>query len=366
MLSVDWSILKTLSEMDGVSGHEEFIVTYLRQQLPNLFVGQDRLGSALFQVGDRRDQSLHIMVAAHVDEVGFIVSNIEPNGYLRIQSVGNMWAHVLLNQQVNITTQDKRVYRGIVGSPSVHALTANQRERVLDLEQLYVDIGVPDEIAVRSLGIRIGDMVCPSKSFATLADENYFVGKAFDNRVSVSVGIWLLQSLHQENLSHMVTFAATVQEEVGLRGARTVAAQVCPDIAFAVDTTLAGDTPFDENSIKLGGGVVLNVIDSMTVMNRGLLIYLENLCQKENIPYQLSCFTDGGTDAGNIHKSGKGIIATTLSIPMRYMHTHTGIVHRMDILATYRLLRAIIDDLTHDKLQKIVEQDYLYNWDRMS
>jgi len=125
------------------------------------------------------------------------------------------------------------------------------------------------------------------------------------------------------------------------------------------DVYLVNDTV--ENNIKLGKGVAINVIDSMTIMNRGLLIYIENLCRKNDIPYQLSCFTDGGTDAGNIHKSGTGIPATTLSIPMRYMHTHLGVVHKDDIIATLKLLKLIIEDLTPEKYDRILKENYNYS-----
>ena len=169
-----------------------------------------------------------------------------------------------------------------------------------------------------------------------------------------------MQALAQGSCPNKVTLGATVQEEVGLRGARTVAQAVKPHIALAVDTCLAGDTPADHNPIKLGKGVSLTVADNMTVTHRGLLRYLEGICQQEGIPYQLGCFLDGGTDAGNIHKSQTGILATTLSLPMRYMHTHRGILHRADVLAAYRLMVAVARDLTPTIYQQLLDQNYHY------
>ena len=226
---------------------------------------------------------------------------------------------------------------------------------------MYIDMGVSSKKRIEELGIKVGDMICPYGKMIELNEEGYIAGKAFDNRVSVAIGIWLMNMLKKENTGNKVTLAATVQEEVGLRGARTTAHKVFPDLAIAVDTTLAGDTPLNKNNIKLGKGVAINVIDSMTIMNRGLLIYIENLCRKNNIPYQLSCFTDGGTDAGNIHKSGTGIPATTLSIPMRYMHTHLGVVHKDDIIATLKLLKLIVEDLTPEKYDRILRENYNYS-----
>ncbi|MGT2715508.1 M42 family metallopeptidase [Streptococcus respiraculi] len=360
MNQFDWTVVEQLSNLYGISGQEMRILSYLNRQLNQEFIGTDRLGSGLFQVGTKTETGVHMMIATHMDEVGFLVSAIEEQGYLRLQSVGNMWPHVLLNHRVRIFTKEGRDYLGIIGSPSVHALSLDKRGQVLSLDQLYVDLGVASKEEVLALGIQVGDMVCPDTKMTSLANPNFLVGKAFDNRISVAVGMNLIKNLSDSELKNRVTLAATVQEEVGLRGARTVAAKMTPDIAFAVDTTLAGDTPLDQNNVKLGKGVTINVIDSMTVTNRGLLIYLEELCRKEQIPYQLSCFTAGGTDAGNIHKSGRGILTTTLSIPMRYMHTHEGIIHKEDVLATYRLLQAVAKDLTQETIELILEQDYQY------
>lgn len=356
----DWTVVETLSNLCSISGQEERVLAYLMSRLNTEFVRTDRLGSGLFQVGTKTETGVHMMIATHMDEVGFLVSDIDEHGYLKLQSVGNMWPHVLLNHRVRIFTKQGQAYIGIIGSPSVHALSPEKRQQVLSLEQLYVDLGVASKDEVLALGIQIGDMVCPATEMIRLANPNFLVGKAFDNRISVAVGMQVLQQLATSELNNCITLATTVQEEVGLRGARTVAAAMAPDIAFAVDTTLAGDTPLDQNNVKLGQGVTINVIDSMTVTNRGLLIYLEDLCRKEQIPYQLSCFTAGGTDAGNIHKTGQGIVATTLSIPMRYMHTHEGMIHKEDVLATYRLLQAVAQDMTREKLDLILEQDYRY------
>ena len=133
-----------------------------------------------------------------------------------------------------------------------------------------------------------------------------------------------------------------------------------PQIAFAVDTCLAGDTPADKNPIKLGKGVTLNAVDNMTLTNRGLLIYLEKLCQKHQIPYQIACFMDGGTDAGNIYKSLEGILATTLSIPMRYMHTHQGILHKKDVEATLCLMKVLCQELTLEIYEQIMTENYRF------
>ena len=351
-------LLKTLSNLVGVSGHEETILQFISEQLPFCMKEQDKLGSGLFSLGEG---DLSIMFATHMDEVGFIVSSINERGYVSIQPVGNMWAHTLLQQLVTITTSDGRQWTGIIGGPQTHAISPEARKKVVAMEELFIDLGVDSRESIQEMGIEVGDVVSLVSTCQTIGlNQDYMIGKALDNRVSVALGIWLMQALEHQHISKRVTLATTIQEEVGLRGARTTAFQEKPLVAFAVDTTLAGDTPANQNYTKLGKGVSLTAIDNMTVTNRGLLIYLENLCKKHQIPYQIGCFTKGGTDAGNIYKSETGILATTLSIPIRYMHTHQSIVHLGDVEATLRLMCAICEDLTMEKYHQILEYNYQY------
>ena len=320
---IKWEVLKELTETYAISGFEEDITNMLKKNI-NLPFSQDGLGSCLFT---KEGNGLSIMIATHMDEVGFVVREIDEQGYLYFQNVGNMWSHVLLNQKVAVINEEKKIYYGVIGGPAVHSIKEKEREKVLPIDKLYIDMGVSSKKRIEELGIKVGDMICPYAEMIELNEEGYLAGKSFDNRVSVATGIWLMNMLKNENTGNKVTLAATVQEEVGLRGARTTAHKVFPDLAIAVDTTLAGDTPLNKN----------------------------------NIPYQLSCFTDGGTDAGNIHKSGTGIPATTLSIPMRYMHTHLGVVHKDDIISVLKLLKLIIEDLTPEKYEKILQENYHYS-----
>ena len=354
---IDWTILESLSNLQAVSGQEEVIRHYVSQQLPFCQVRADRLGSGLYTLGK---SGLSILFSTHMDEVGHMVSRIDEHGYLFIQSVGGTWTHTLLQQLVTITTQSGKTYQGIIAGPQIHALSKKARESVLPMSQAFIDLGVESRAEVEKLGIQVGDRVCPYAIYQPLNNPNYLLGKAFDNRVSVALGIWLMQSLQEQSSPNQVTLATTVQEEVGLRGARTVAHMIEPQIAFAVDTCLAGDTPADKNPIKLGKGVTLNAVDNMTLTNRGLLIYLEKLCQKHQIPYQIACFMDGGTDAGNIYKSLDGILATTLSIPLRYMHTHQGILHKKDVEATLRLMKVLCQELTPEIYEQIMTENYRF------
>lgn len=355
---IDWQQVADLSNIGAISGREAAIVDYVKQHLPFCRYRQDRLGSGLFSLGQGE---LSLMVATHMDEIGFIVSEIDATGYLRIQPVGSVWTHTLLQQRVYVQTVKGQRYLAIIGGPAVHSLTPSERlTTVVPPEQLYLDLGVESRTEVQALGIQVGDQVTLATEFAELNNRDYVVGKAFDNRISVAIGMALMRSLQTQALTKQVTLATTVQEEVGIRGARTSTSLLQPDVAFALDTAVAGDTPANRNSLKLGGGVALNVIDSMTVTHRGLLRFLEQLCEKYQIPYQYSCFVDGGTDAGNIHKIGTGVLATTLSIPIRYMHTHQSIIHKQDVAATLRLLQMAIEEMTPEVYQMILEQNYRF------
>lgn len=357
MVAIDWKILEDLSNLQAVSGHEDSIRSYVSQQLPFCQPKADKLGSGLYDLGEK---GLSILFSTHMDEVGHIVSKIDDKGYLFLKSVGGTWTHTLLQQLVTVITQTGQTYQGIIAGPQIHALTKEATQKVVPMSEIFVDLGLESKEEAEKLGIQVGDIVCPYALCQPLNNPNYLLGKAFDNRVSIALGIWLLQFLHEKACPNQICLATTVQEEVGLRGARTVAHTVQPQVAFAVDTCLAGDTPADKNPIQLGKGVALNAVDNMTLTNRGLLIYLENLCKKYQIPYQIACFMDGGTDAGNIYKSLEGILATTLSIPMRYMHTHQGVLHKKDVEATLALMQAICQDMTEEIYQDILEKNYRF------
>lgn len=353
---LNWQQFFDLSNLFGVSGQEHRIVHYLQKNIP-FPMERDGIGSALFT---QKGEGVRIMIATHMDEVGFYVKEIDDAGYIYLQPVGNIWTHVLLNQEVVVITQEDKEFYGVIGSKATHGISLEERAKTVDITKIYLDMGVESKEEIYELGIQEGDMVAPVAKAQTMNNKNYISGKAFDDRASVAVGTWLMNSFIENPSKNQITLAATVQEEVGLRGARTTADLIYPDLAIAVDTTLAGDTPSDQNNVKLGKGVSISVIDSMTVMHRGILAYVEKLCERKNITYQLGCFTDGGTDAGNIHKSRGGIPSITLSIPMRYMHTHRGVINRFDVEEAYKLIHALSHDLTKDKFKKILEENYNY------
>ena len=314
-------------------------------------INYDTLGSLIAQKKGNGD--VRIMIAGHVDEIGFLVSKIDEEGYLRLHPIGGWWPHVLLSQRFHVFTAKGKKFVGVIGSQAPHGMSADARAKVKEIKDLYLDIGVDNKKAVEDLGIRPGDAVVPISEFTQLANPKYWLAKAFDDRLGAAAAVEVLKNLQNENHPNTVFAVGTVQEEVGLRGARTSAHAVKPDIAFAIDVTLAGDVPGSNTDAKLGKGVAISFADSSVIGHKGLIDELIQICQDEKIPYTFDVLAGGGTDAGEIHKFGDGVIACTLSIPARYIHSHNGVIHEDDYNATIRLLTAFVKKCDRTLLNKL-------------
>lgn len=348
------SLLKELAEAPGISSHEHIPAQIMFSHLETLSdrVYRDGLGSV---IGVRNENAAGIKVqfAAHMDEVGFSVKSIDDHGYIRLQPIGSMWTHVLLGQRVDVITDDEKRIPGVIGSPASHGLAKEVRARTMAMEDLYLDIGAMNREQVLQAGIVPGTMVVPHGAFTNLLDSNLVLCKAFDDRAGCAAEL-----LAYEKLRHCyrgpLYCAGTIQEEPGLRGARTATDVIHADLSLAVDTTVAGDTPADYNTCHIGGGVVLSMIDSNTIAHRGLIRYAEKIAKEKNIPIQYAVFKGGGTDSGNIHKSFEGIMAMTLSIPIRYMHTMQSVISKKDVEACADLMTEMTLGMTPEIYEKLL------------
>lgn len=350
MEKMNIALLKKLSEADGISGYEDEVAHIMKEELSSYAdeIVMDRLKSVIaLQKGTTSKHK--IMIAAHMDEVGFIVKKIDQQGYVYMQNVGGWWAHVLPSNMLSITTNTGRKIKGVVGSRAPHGLSKHEKETVMSLDSLYLDLGVNSEAEVLALGVKIGDMITPDTQFMQMNDSDYFLGKAFDDRACLFIVMEVLKNLQTKTHAADIYAVGSVQEEVGLRGARTTTYQVHPDIAIALDTCAAMDTPFDHSGIQLGEGPVLTLMDSMAIAHKGLLLEIEKICQQLNISLRYAYNKHGGTDNGNIHKTYDGIISMTIAIPTRYMHSHRLIVHKQDIMQTIALLTKFCE-LCHDDM----------------
>ncbi len=346
--------LERICGAPGISSFEQEIGRILEEEYTSLgfACGKDRLGSV---VADRcKDQpGPKMMVAAHMDEVGFMVEEIDENGFLKVRPIGSWWSHLILGQWYTVVTKDNRQYPALMGSMATHGLPAEIKNKTVKMEDAYLDLGAGSQEEVRSLGIAVGDMVSPWTHFEVMQNPKYVSCKAFDDRIGNYIMLEAAKELRGETHTPLY-LANTVQEEPGLRGARTAVEWVHPDIAFAIDTTLAGDTPANHNICALGKGVVLSMIDSNSIAPRKLVKYVEGICKKHHIDYQYAVFNKGGTDSGNIHKAFDGVLNMTLSIPIRYMHTNHSMIHTDDVEACIRLVCEIAKDMDAEVFESLL------------
>lgn len=354
--SLTW--LKQITEALGPSGFEHRVKELLTARLSGLAeVSRDRIGSVIFKK-EGAAVSPRIMLASHMDEIGFMVKHITKEGYIKFTTLGGWWEQVMLGQRVMVMTA-KGDIPGVVGSKPPHILSPDERKKVVQKKEMFIDIGAADENEVREkFGVRPGDAIAPISEFTVMANDKYLMAKAFDNRIGCAVMADVMEELKQEAHPNTVFGVGTVQEEVGLRGAKTSAGVIDPHLGIAVDTCIAGDTPGvteDQAASKLGKGVAISIFDSSMIPLPKLRDFAIEIAEKNNIPYQLEFIEGGGTDAGRIHIHGEGVPSLVLGVPTRYLHSHNGIIHRDDYDATVRLIVAMLKKLDNKKYEELLK-----------
>ncbi len=351
---INLEMLKEFSEAHGISGNEKEVSRVMKKWMHPYAdeISYDNLGSIIgLQKGE--EDGVNVMLAGHMDEVGFMVCEIDPQGNIRMLPVGSWWGHVLPSQTLVVTTKEGKRYQGVVGSSAPHGLDKKTKEKVIHPTKLFLDLGVSSREEISELGIQIGDMITPDTQFTVMNNPNYLMGKAWDDRLCAAMVVDVMRLLHKEPHSANLYGVGTVQEEVGLRGARTAANLIHPDIAIALDVTTSKDTPMDQGINGLGKGVVLSVMDAGIIANKGFLNEMEKICEDLNLDINYDMMTVGGTDADNIHKAFDGIITMTLSIPTRYMHSPRLIIHRKDYWQTVLLISEFVRRVDHAMINKM-------------
>nr|WP_124728708.1 M42 family metallopeptidase [Staphylospora marina] len=354
---MDWKMYEELTQASGAPGFEREVRQLVRARLRRYTeeIIQDRLGS-IFGIKRGAENGPKVMVAGHMDEVAFMITRVTPEGFLRFQTMGGWWSQVLPAQRVDVIAKDGRKIHGVIGSVPLHLLSEEKRRKPLTLSEMFIDIGAENEDQVREWGIDTGCVAVPHCPFVELEGGKRIMSKAWDNRFGCGMAIELLKALRDEDHPNTVYAGATVQEEVGLRGAKTAAALIRPDLFFAVDAGPAGDTPGVKNGFgKLGKGVVIRLIDRSMITLPGMRDFLLDVAESENIPYQFFV-SQGGTDAGRVHRTDKGVPSAALGICSRYIHSHASIVDKEDIEAMKRFLIAVIKRLDHSTMQLIMNQ----------
>ena len=339
-------LLKSLSEAPGVPGREERVREILRREFDGLFdeISVDAMGSLIGRkrVAAANGKAKRVLLACHIDEIGFYVRHVDDKGFVRIHNAGGFDTKNLLARRVMIQSSFGGDLIGVLnpsGRP-IHIAKDEDKKKIPEINDFMVDLFLPgDEVKMK---VRVGDPVTLVQEFSEIG--HCVSGKCLDNRVAAFVAIEALRKT--KSLKYEVVLAATVQEEVGLRGAGPAAYNAEPDIAIAIDTTLAVDTPGvpeDERITKQGDGVALTVMDGSVIADRSLIDEFEAVAKSREIPHQLSILVRGGTDAGAMQRTRGGYRAMTLSIPTRYIHTVTESVHKRDLQSAIDLLAAWLE-----------------------
>jgi len=349
-------ILKEMSMLNGIPGNEKQVRDYMTKRMSKYgTVSYDNLGSIIAEKVGNPDGP-KIMVAGHMDEVGFMVTTITKEGYVKFTPAGGWWSQVMLAQQLVITTRDGKELRAVVGAKAPHILTPEERAKPVDIDKMYLDLGVENKEEAEKLGIKPGDMITPYIEYKELNNKKYLLGKAWDNRVGCAAAIKVLENLKDKKHDNILYSVGTVQEEVGLRGAKTSSYKIQPDIGIALDTTIAYDFPGGNKNTVLGKGVGIMFKDSSMIGHKGLRDFVVDVCESEKIPYQLTYLERGGTDGGAMHMNGSGAPTIALCLPVRYLHSHTSIVHTDDYDAMVKLTTILLEKLDKEAVNKITYQ----------
>jgi putative aminopeptidase FrvX len=349
------SLLRELTEAHSVSGHEDEVRAIFVDELEGCGdFDADRNGSVFCGMGKSGPR---VLVAGHMDEVGFLVQNITSDGFLQFVPVGGWWEHQLLAQRVEVLTRTGEKILGVVSSRPPHFMPEGQRKMVVSIDQLYIDIGAESRRdAQEHLGVSLGDPIAPVSPFTPMSQEDWFMAKAFDNRVGMAGAIQIGQLFCQSAHPNQLIVCGTVQEEVGLRGARTAANLAKPDVAIILEGPPADDTPgFSRADCqgRLGGGVQIRLFDPTAITNPRLAQLAIETAIQEGIPYQVTVRRSGGTDAGAMHQSNEGVPTIVLGVPARYIHSHNAIIDLNDYLHLVALTAALVRRLDEKTVEEL-------------
>lgn len=338
------SLLKDLSEAFGPSGYEDEVRELILDLVKPLVdeVTTDRMGNLIATRRGGRDDV--VMLDAHMDEVGFIVSFIEKDGFLRLAPLGGWDARVLPSHAVTVLTKDSSRVRGVVGTAPPHVLTDDDRKRAIKIEELFVDVGAASADGISDMDIDIGSPIVPSYPFEHV-DDDLVMGKAFDDRAGCTVAISVLDALQGSDLDLTLAVAFTTSEEVGLRGARAAANQISPTVALALEGTTAVDVPGISGARRLasmGKGPAITIMDRSVITSRDVTALLESVAAREAIPYQRKLPGGGGTDVGAFQSHGSGVLCGVVSVPCRYIHTPLSLLRPSDLEATVKLTTGFV------------------------
>jgi len=339
-------LLEKLSNAFGPSGNEEDVTQILKKELTPYAdeTHVDKLGNILFYHKGKKGYP-KIMLSAHMDEVGFIVTFIEENGFLRFDILGGITNTVIPGQRI-LFRGEKGYLKGIVGTKPPHIMTPEEQNRVIPKEDLFIDIGADNLSQANKKGADVGMLGVFDVKFTDLGD-GYFMGKALDDRAGCTVLADVFKSLNDS--PYNIVAVGSVQEELGIRGARTAAWQIDPDYGLALEGTFVADVPGtrpDRVSSKIRGGPVLTIMDRTVFTHPQVLKKLIEAGNRKSIPFQFKKVPVGGTDAGAIHLTRAGVPSGTVAVPCRYIHSPASIIHIEDLRNATKLVTEFVKSIS--------------------
>lgn len=331
-------LLVRLSNAHGVSGSEGSVMGIVRRELKKFVdeIREDRMGNL---IAIKKGNNFKVMLAAHTDEIGLMVKSVDEKGFIRFVAMGGWFAPTLYNQRV-ILHGEKGPVHGVLGGKPPHKMDEEERKKGVKVDDMFIDVGASERDEVEELGVGIGTPVTVDREVAALA-HGRITGKAFDNRVGVAM---LIKTMQEVRSPFTIYAVFTVQEEVGLKGAKTSAYSLEPDCAIATDVTIPGDHPgidLKDVPVEMGKGPVITIVDSSgrgLIASRAMVKWLCDTAERHDIPVQREVGSGGTTDATAIHLERGGIPSTTLSIPSRYIHSPVEVVDIRDIEGGIQLL----------------------------
>lgn len=340
-MSIHVKLLKEICEVAGAPGHEQRVREIVIREVKKLCddVSIDNMGNVIAFKKGKTDK--RVMIAAHMDEIGFMVTHIDDQGFLRFVPLGGFDPKTLTAQRVIV--HGKKDVIGVMGSKPIHMMTVAERDRLVPISDYFIDLGLNKEEVDKI--VTVGDTVTRERELIEMG--NCVNCKSIDNRVSVFILIETLRELKKSDCNVYAVF--TVQEEVGIRGANVAALQIQPDFGFGLDTTIAFDVPGAkpfEVITKLGEGVAVKIMDSSAICDYRMVKYMKQTADKYKIKYQLEILPAGGTDTAGIQRmTPGGAISGAISIPTRHIHQVIEMADKTDIASSITLLKHCIQDL---------------------
>jgi putative aminopeptidase FrvX len=353
-------MLKELTEAHGVPGYESLVRSVVKRYLEPLGeLSQDKIGSVICKKKGSMGETdaPRVMLAGHMDEIGFMVKLVTEDGFVRFLPLGGWFDQVLLGQRVVVNTAKGNVL-GVIGAKPPHLLSPDERKKVVEKKDMYIDIGASSKEEALAAGVRPGDPIVPMSSFEILANSKTYLAKAFDDRVGTALVISVLQEVQKLNHPNTIYGVATVMEEVGLRGATTSVRAVDPDVAIVFESDIAGDVPGikpEESSVKLGKGPTVLIYDTRMIPNLRLRDLVMNLAEELDIPLQISAIEGGATDGAAIHLHGLGVPTVVIGVAARHIHSDSSIIHRDDYDRAVRLMTALMQRLDMETVKSLTD-----------